>query len=223
MPKVDTATAHTLTLTLSAADGYQISSSWEIYLYPDTNGESLFDGMTVMVCGDSSKYNLKKRHPEITDWKNGANPDLLIAFDRLTDAQLTYVKNGGRVLYVGCGNELVNVQKGTFYSQYVMVHFPQEEHDIIKALDSKGFGGLQFLRLQTEYVITQEQNAPLTHSIVGKLLLRDNVGDIGQSGSYMSEFAYGEGRAIQCTLNLAGDAPLGNYLIEVAAQYLLNQ
>ena len=223
LPDVDTATAHTLTLTLTAEDGYQISSSWEIYLYPDTTIDTLFAGMTVMVSGDSSKYNLKKRHPEITDWKNGSNPDLLIAFDRLSEAQLTYVKNGGKVLYVGTGSELTTVQKGTFYSQYVMVHFPQEEHEIVTALDSKGFGGLQFLRLQTEYVITADVNTPLTHSIIGKLLLRDNVGDIGQSGSYMSELSYGKGTAIQCTLNLAGDAPLGNYLIEVAAQYLLNQ
>ena len=50
---------------------------------------------------------------------------------------------------------------------------------------------------------------------------RDNVGDIGQSASYMSEFTVGKGRVVQCTLNLAGDPAIGNYLIDTAAEYLL--
>lgn len=221
MPEVDTATAHTLCLTLTADDGYEISSRWDVFLYPETAAQDIFGGKTVMVSGDNSSYNIKKRYPSVTDWKDGSNPDLLIAIGKLTAAQQTYLKNGGKVLYLGTGSELVTVEKGTFYSQYVMVHFPQEDHDIVTALDSKGFGGLQFLRLQTEYVITEDKNDPLSHSIIGKLLLRDNVGDIGQSASYMSELTVGNGTAIQCTLNLAGDSALGNYLIDTAAEYLL--
>ncbi|MBQ7338816.1 MAG: hypothetical protein IJW40_10260 [Clostridia bacterium] len=221
MPDVDTAAAHTLTLTLTAENGYKISSSWEIYLYPETPAADLFDGKSVMVSGDNATYNFKKRYPSVTDWKNGAEPDLLIAFDRLTDAQLTYLKNGGKVLYIGTGSEVAKVEMGTFYSQYVMVHFPNEDHEIVTALDSKGFGGLQFLNLQTQHVITQAKDDPVSHSIIGKLLLRDNVGDIGQSASYMSEFAVGDGTVIQCTLNVTGDRVLGNYLIDTAAQYLL--
>jgi hypothetical protein len=37
----------------------------------------------------------------------------------------------------------------------------------------------------------------------------------------MSEFTVGQGTAIQCTLNISGDPVLGNYLIDVAAEYLL--
>jgi hypothetical protein len=70
-------------------------------------------------------------------------------------------------------------------------------------------------------VITQAKEQPLDHSIIGKLLLRDNVGDIGQSASYMSEITVGQGTAIQCTLNISCDPVLGNYLIDVAAEYLL--
>ncbi len=221
LPDVDTAAAHTLTLTLTADDDYQISSTWDIYLYPEAPAADLFANKTVMVSGDSTAYNVKKRYPTVTDWKNGANPDLLIAIGKLTDAQLTYLENGGTVLYLGTGSEVAKVEKGTYYSQYVMVHFPREDHDIITALDSKGFGGLQFLGLQTEYVITEDKDDPLSHSIIGKLLLRDNVGDIGQSASYMSEFTVGEGRVVQCTLNLSADPALGNYLIDTAAQYLL--
>ena len=113
------------------------------------------------------------------------------------------------------------MEKGTFYSQYVMVHFPQEQHEIVNALDSKGYGGLQFLNLQTQYVITEDKDDPLSHSIIGKILLRDNVGDIGQSASYMSEFTIGKGTLIQSTLDHNGDRILGNYLIDVAAGYLL--
>ena len=174
-----------------------------------------------MVSGDNSTYNFKKRYPSVKDWKNGSTPDLLIVFGSMNESHKTYLKNGGKVLYFGHGSEIARVEKGTFYSQYVMVHFPQEEHEIVKALDSKGFGGLQFLNLQTEYVITQAKEQPLDHSIIGKLLLRDNVGDIGQSASYMSEFTVGQGTAIQCTLNISGDPVLGNYLIDVAAEYLL--
>ena len=220
MPDVDTASAHTLTLTLTDDNGYTISNFWEIYLYPDTAADDAFAGKTVMVAGDKAAA-FKKRYPSVKDWKNGSNPDLLIVFGSMSEAHKTYLKNGGKVLYFGTGSEVARVEKGTFYSQYVMVHFPQEDHDIVKALDSKGFGGLQFLNLQTEYVITQNKETPLSHSIIGKLLLRDNVGDIGQSASYMSEFTVGQGTVIQCTLNVSGDSVLGNYLIDVAAEYLL--
>ena len=220
MPTVDTAAAHTLTFTLTDDNNHTISNSWEIYLYPDASSD-VFAGKTVMVSGDNSTYNFKKRYPSVKDWKNGSTPDLLIVFGSMNESHKTYLKNGGKVLYFGHGSEIARVEKGTFYSQYVMVHFPQEEHEIVKALDSKGFGGLQFLNLQTEYVITQAKEQPLDHSIIGKLLLRDNVGDIGQSASYMSEFTVGQGTAIQCTLNISGDPVLGNYLIDVAAEYLL--
>jgi len=221
MPSVDAAAAHTLTMTLTDDNNNTISNSWEIYLYPDAAAEDAFSGKTVMVSGDNSTYNFKKRYPSVKDWKNGSTPDLLIVFGTMNESHKTYLKNGGKVLYFGHGSEIARVEKGTFYSQYVMVHFPQEEHEIVKALDSKGFGGLQFLNLQTEYVITQAKDKPLDHSIIGKLLLRDNVGDIGQSASYMSEFSVGQGTAIQCTLNVGGDPVLGNYLIDVAAVYLL--
>ncbi len=221
MPEVDTATAHTLVLTLTADGDYEISSRWDVFLYPETAADDALSGKTVMVSGDNSSYNIKKRYPTVTDWKDGSNPDLLIAIGKLTSAQKTYLENGGKVLYLGTGSEITTVEKGTYYSQYVMVHFPQEQHDIVTALDSKGFGGLQFLRLQTEHVITEGKDDPLSHSIIGKLLLRDNVGDIGQSASYMSEFTFGQGTAIQCTLNLSGDAALGNYLIDTTVEYLL--
>lgn len=220
VPGADVATRYSLVLTLRADDGYEISSRWDMYVYPEGAAEDAFDGKTVMTSGGGATA-LKKRYSNVTDWKNGAEPDLLIAFDRLSDAQLTYLKNGGKVLYLGTGSEAVKVEKGTFYSQYVMVHFPQEQHEIVNALDSKGYGGLQFLNLQTQYVITEDKDDPLSHSIIGKILLRDNVGDIGQSASYMSEFTVGKGTLIQSTLDHNGDRILGNYLIDVAAEYLL--
>jgi hypothetical protein len=220
VPEVDEATRYSLVLTLSADNSYENSSHWDMYIYPEDTAKDAFAGKTVMVSG-SGAAALKKRYGSVTDWKNGSEPDLLIAFDRLTDAQLTYLKNGGRVLYFGTGSEAVMVEQGTFYSQYVMVHFPREDHEIVEALASKGYGGLQFLNLQTQYVITEDKDDPLSHSIIGKILLRDNVGDIGQSGSYMSEFTVGKGTLIQSTLNVSGDKILGNYLIDVAAEYLL--
>ena len=220
VPEVDEATRYSLVLTLSADNSYEISSHWDMYIYPEDTAKDAFAGKTVMVSG-SGAATLKKRYGSVTDWKNGSEPDLGIAFDRLTDAQLTYLKNGGRVLYFGTGSEAVMVEQGTFYSQYVMVHFPREDHEIVEALASKGYGGLQFLNLQTQYVITEDKDDPLAHSIIGKILLRDNVGDIGQSGSYMSEFTVGMGTLIQSTLNVSGDKILGNYLIDVAAEYLL--
>ena len=221
MPDVSAAAAHTLVLRLTADNGYEISSRWEVYLYPETAHDALTAEKTVMVADEEGMIDFLSRHPSAAVWEDGAAPDLLIAVGKLTDAQIKYLNDGGKVLYLGAGSEVAKVEKGVYYSQYVLVHFPREDHEIVRALDSKGFGGLQFLGMQTTNVITEARETPLTHSIIGKLLLRDNVGDIGQSASYMSEFTVGQGKVIQCTLNFKGDTALGNYLIDTSAAYLL--
>jgi len=204
MPDVNNASAHTLELKLTADQGYEISSRWDVYLYPETSSDAVFSEKNIMVSDESDTLDIFTRHPSVSRWEDGASPDLLIAVGKLTETQLRYLNHGGKVLYLGAGSEIAKVEKGVYYSQYVLVHFPLEDHDIVKALDSKGFGGLQFLGMQTTDVITEAKDAPLTHSIIGKLLLRDNVGDIGQSASYMSEFTIGCGKVIQCTLNFQG-------------------
>ncbi|MCQ2426156.1 MAG: beta galactosidase jelly roll domain-containing protein [Lachnospiraceae bacterium] len=222
MPEVDTAEIHTLILALNAKNGYKLESKWEIRVYPkDFLSEAAAGGKKIMYAGDSGASNFAKRYPYAEKWSDGSKPDLLVAFGKLTSAQLTYLKNGGKVLYFGTGSEAVKVEKGTYYSQYVMVNFPIEDHPVVKALASDGFGGLQFLGMQTEYVITEDLDDPLSHSVIGKVLLRDNVPDSLQTGSYVSELPVGGGDLMQCTLNVAGDSALGNYLIDEMVKYLL--
>jgi len=221
IPEVNTASAHTLILTLRADNNYEINSRFDAYLYPEIAGAAVLAGKKIMISDEHNTIDFGNRYPVAEKWEDGSTPELLIAVGKLTEAQVEYLNDGGKVLYLGSGSEVVKVEKGIYYSQYVLVHFPLEDHEIVKALDSKGFGGLQFLEMQTQDVITEGKDVPLAHSIIGKLLLRDNVGDIGQSASYMSEFDIGKGKLIQCTLSFENDRALGNYLIDTAAKYLL--
>ena len=105
----------------------------------------------------------------------------------------------------------------------MFINFPQAEHPVVKALGSKGYGGLQFLNMHTTSVITEAADNPLSHSLIGKIVIRDNVPEsAGQSGSFMSEFTKGRGTVIQSTLNFAfGDPVLGPHIIDVTMRYML--
>lgn len=224
MPQVSAAEQHKLTFELTADGDYSTYSSWDIVVYPTAYlSASELAGKTVMVSKDSSLYNFKERYPFATDWVDGSNPDLLVAFGSLNSSQLEYLNNGGKVFYVGTGSEVAKVQTGVYYSQYVFINFPQAEHPVVKALGSKGYGGLQFLNMHTTSVITEAADNPLSHSLIGKIVIRDNVPEsAGQSGSFMSEFTKGRGTVIQSTLNFAfGDPVLGPHIIDVTMRYML--
>ncbi len=222
VPAVDTATRCTLFLTLTDSKGYRLENKWEIHIYPkDFITEAYAAGKKIMYAGDSAANGFEKRYPFAEKWKDGSAPDLLVAFGKLTNAQLDYLKKGGSVIYLGTGSEAVKVEKGTYYSQYVMLNYPIEDHPLVAALASDGYGGTQFLEMQTQYVITQDRENPLSHSIIGKVLLRDNVPDSLQTGSYLSEFRIGSGTLLQSTLDFNGDPVLGNYLLDEMMKYLL--
>ena len=223
MPSVTKAEQFTLNLILTADNDYYTSSSWDIFVYPNAYlSASEIAGKTVMVSGDSSSYNFKEKYPFATDWVDGSNPDLLVAFGSLSASQIEYLNNGGKVFYAGTGSEVLKVENGTYYSQYVFMNFPKEDHQIVQSLASKGYGGLQFINMYTTNVITEDKENPLSHSLIGKILIRDNVPDSLQTGSYMSEFKKGDGTIIQSTFNFAfGDSVLAPYLIDQTMRYLL--
>ena len=216
-PDVTTGEAFTLSLTLTDDAGLRIENHWDVFVFPHI---APLEDVQIMVSGDTKTRGFMSRYPNAEKWTDGAEPDLLVTYDRLTTAQLTYLNNGGKVLYLGHGSEALTVEKGTYYSQYVLVSFPDPDHEIIKAIPTKGFGGTQFLELQTEYVITAYRDDPLPSTLIGKVLLRDNVPDNLQTGSYMTETTIGQGQLIQCTLNLEGDPVLGHGLIDAAIRHL---
>lgn len=228
-PNSDTAVRYTLTLELTQNGTVLSRNSWNLWAYPQND----YNGSDIAVYDPRGTAGLAARYPNAGQYSGITEDARVVVTTEMTSSLLTFVSNGGKVIYIGQGSGPITAVNNWDYNRFSFAFCGNPDNPLVQSLDSLGYGGLQFLDLATQWHL----EGGLTPE--GNLIGRYGT-TVGTIGSYLAEFSVGQGTLLQCTLRLGedgfvlgggiltheslsvrdGDNPLGAYLLDQMIRYL---
>ncbi len=225
-PDSDLAVRYTLRLEL-AQDGQTVAfNEWSLWGYPmDSLDKAGLSGKKVQVYDPSNRLGLGARYPWMQSFSNGSGADLVVASE-MNGMILSYLTNGGKVVYVGSNSGVTAITDNWDYNRFSFAFVPDQENSLAASLQNGGYGGMQFINLATATYLTAADNGT---NLIGRFGITT-----GEIASYVCDYLIGQGSMLQTTLRLdASDLNLGGALLtheslsahgeNVLGAYLLDQ
>lgn len=231
-PQSEAAVRYTLTLELKQ-DGKTLSkNSWNLWAYPQNH----YSGSDIAIYDPQGKAGLAERYPNAGIYGGATDNAQVVITTAMTSSLLSYASKGGKVIYLGQGTGPVTAANNWDFNRYSFAFSGDPSHPLAASLANLGYGGLQFLDIATQWHM--EGDLLPTENIIGRYGITQ-----GQIGSFLGEFAVGQGKLLQCTLRLgeegftlgggvlaheslsvqSGDNPLGAYLLDQMVRYMLGK
>lgn len=194
VPGVDTCTAYKLTIEYS--NKYvTVQNTFDFWAYPKkftaASGVQYYDPDNILKI--SERY---KDAQNIADGSVVGNPKLVVA-TKITDSIKTYVKNGGKLVYAGKGNEFMRTSDSQWFSRVGMSFVLDSSIAAVGGVASEGYGCEQFIELATQTVMRKNSSATM---LIGQLDLRSF-----NTSALMQQCTYGSGSVIQTTMRLGDE------------------
>lgn len=191
-PERGTTERYTLTLTLTQAGETLAQSSWNLWTYPRNTAKPA-DG--VYVYDPDDLFGLTERYGWMYAYSGqmAKNMRLLIT-TQLDDQMLSWVKNGGRLIYLGAFGGPMSAAVNWNWDRSAMTYLPDEENGVVADLMAGGYGGLQFNDLLTNAQLTLPSDLTVT-PIIGKFSYEN-----AYLSAYIAVAKVGKGELMQSTL-----------------------
>ena len=161
----------------------------------------------------------------MSGFTNGTGADLVVATE-MNGMILNYLTNGGKVVYVGNRSGVTQTADNWDFNRFSFAFAPDMENSLAASLQNGGFSGIQFLNLAAASYMTAADNG---ENLIGRFGITT-----GEIGSYVCDYAVGQGSLLQTTLRLdTSDLDLGGGLLtheslsahgeNILGAYLLDQ
>lgn len=227
-PQTDGAERLTLHLELTQAGRIVTANEWTIWSYPPNRLASVGGSFTIQYYDPTGALNCNWSAAGITPFQASSNPDLVITSE-MTQQITAYLNGGGKVLYAGAANAQSCTLQPTDFDRYGFAYAPYSGNFISDALKTGGWGGLQFLDLATPYYLAEQTGS---ETMLGRVNITE-----GTLGAYIASKTVSGGILLQTTFRLgtqpldigtgydrlvvSGENPIGRFLLEQMALYLL--
>lgn len=229
-PKSEAAVRYTLTLELKQEGKTLSKNSWNLWAYPI----NYYSGSGIAIYDPQGKAGLAERYPNASTYTGITDTAEVVITTTMSSSLLSYASKGGKVIYIGQGTGPVTTVNNWDFNRYSFAFVGDSSNALTESLANMGYGGLQFLDLATQWHIEGEMLP--AENIIGRYGTTQ-----GEIGSFLGEFAVGQGKLLQCTLRLgnegftlgggvltheslsvrSGDNPLGGYLLDQMIRYML--
>lgn len=229
-PDADQAVRYTLTLTLTDAGETVTANSWNVWAYPT----AAYSGSDIAVYDPSNRLGLAQTYPNAQTFSGVSSSAKVVVAAEINASLLSYMSAGGRVIYVGQGSGPIQAVNNWDYNRLSFAFLPKTDNTLTQALQTLGYGGLQFLELATQWHLEGSDTPE-------GILIGRYATTLGSVGSYLAEYPIGEGILLQTTLRLdgegfvlggglltheslsapSGDNVLGAYLLDQMVRYML--
>ena len=225
-PDSTAAVRYTLRLELVQGGEVLTKNEWSLWGCPlDSLDKAGLSGKKIQIYDPSNRLGLGTRYPWMAGFSNGSGADLVVASE-MNGMILSYLTNGGRVVYVGSNSGVTQTADNWDYNRFSFAFVPDRENRLAASLQNDGFGGMQFINLATASYLTAADNG---ENLIGRFGITT-----GEIGSYVCDYTVGQGSLLQTTLRLdASDLNLGGALLtheslsahgeNVLGAYLLDQ
>lgn len=179
---------------------------WSLWGCPlDSLDQAGLSGKKVQVYDPANRLGLGSRYPWMSGFTNGTGADLVVATE-MNGMILNYLTNGGKVVYVGSRSGVTQTADNWDFNRFSFAFAPDMENSLAASLQNGGFSGIQFLDLATASYMTAADNG---ENLIGRFGITT-----GEIGSYVCDYAVGQGSLLQTTLRLdASDLDLGGGLL----------
>ena len=224
----DSAQAVRYTLRLELLQNGEIltENRWSLWGCPlDSLDQAGLSGKKVQVYDPANRLGLGSRYPWMSGFTNGTGADLVVATE-MNGMILNYLTNGGKVVYVGNRSGVTQTADNWDFNRFSFAFAPDMENSLAASLQNGGFSGIQFLNLAAASYMTAADNG---ENLIGRFGITT-----GEIGSYVCDYAVGQGSLLQTTLRLdTSDLDLGGGLLtheslsahgeNILGAYLLDQ